>query len=308
MNPNTRAYLRTVIEDKLKRGIIEPFDAPNSSTVLLIPKANGGGLRFCIDYRALNKAIAPDAYTLPTITENLASLSDNEYFSSLDMKEAFWNVPLTPESKELTAFRTPDGLFAYRRMPMGLKTASAVFCRFIDSVNGDLKWNHVLAYIDDLLIATPTFEKHVEVLDQLLGKLNASKLTLGAKKCFMGKSEVKFLGHIVNSEGVCPDGSKVAAIEALELPKDCKDLEAALGLMGYYRKFIMNYAAVEEPLRRKKQSPHLWKKNKDGQINWTDEERNAFFKLRSALTSDSILNTQNGISPSSSTPMHRTAV
>jgi hypothetical protein len=118
------------------------------------------------------------------------------------MKEEFWNVPLTPESKELTAFRTPDGLFAYRRIPMGLKTASAVFCRFIDSVIGDLKWNHVLAYIDDLLIATPTFENHVKVLDQLVGKLNASKLTLGAKECFMGKSEVKFLGHIVNLEAV----------------------------------------------------------------------------------------------------------
>jgi hypothetical protein len=289
MNPKTRAYLRQVIEEKLKRGIIEPSGAPCSSTVLLIPKPNGGGLRFCIDYRALNKAIAPDAYVLPTIHENLASLSGNKYFSSLDMKEAFWNVPLTQNSKELTAFRTPDGLYMYKRMPMGLKTASAVFCRFIDSVLGDLKWNHVLAYIDDLLIATPTFEKHVEVLDKLFGRMNAARLTLGAKKCSIGKREVQFLGHVVGADGIYPNGNKVKAIEALELPKNCKELEAAMGLMGYYRKFIMNYSTIAEPLRRKRAAPHLWKKNRDGEVTWTDEEKRAFFKLRDALTSDSIL-------------------
>jgi hypothetical protein len=142
-NPATRVILRNLIEDKLKRGIIEPSKSPSSSTVLMVPKP-GGGVRFCIDYRALNNAIEPDAYTLPTVQENLAALSGDKYFTCLDMKEAFWSVPLTPASRKLTAFRTPDGLFQYKRMPMGLRTASTVFCRFINNVVSDLKWNHVL--------------------------------------------------------------------------------------------------------------------------------------------------------------------
>ena len=131
------------------------------------------------------------------------------------MKEAFWNVPLTKRSRELTAFRTPDGLYMYKKMPMGLRTASAVFCRFIDAVLGDLKWDSILVYIDDLLIATPTFDKHAEVLDKLLTKLGDANLTLGAKKCSLVRTSVKFLGHIVGIDGVKPDPSKTKAIEAL---------------------------------------------------------------------------------------------
>jgi hypothetical protein len=129
------------------------------------------------------------------VQENLAALSGDNFFSCLDLKEAFWNVPLTARSRELTAFRTPDGLFHYKRVPMGLKSASAVFCRFLDRVIGDLKWSHVLTYIDDLLIHTPTFDKHIRVLNQLLGKLDAAHLTLGAKKCYFILPEVRFLGH-----------------------------------------------------------------------------------------------------------------
>jgi hypothetical protein len=112
------------------------------------------GDRFVIDYRALNKAVAPDAYTLPAVDDSLASLNGDLFFTSLDVKEAFWTNEIF---RELIDFRTPDGLFMYKRLPMGLKTASAVFCCFIDRVLGDLKWDSVLAYIDDLLVATPTF-------------------------------------------------------------------------------------------------------------------------------------------------------
>jgi hypothetical protein len=123
---------------------------------------------------------------------------------------------------------------------MGLRTASAVYCRFIDNVIGDLKWNHVLTYIDDLMIHTPTFEKHIEILSKLLARLESANLTLGTKKCFLAQPEVRFLGHLVITDGVRPDPTKVLAIEALGLPTCCTELEHALGLMGYYRKFILN--------------------------------------------------------------------
>jgi hypothetical protein len=126
-DPATRATLRETIESKLKRGIRESSKSPNSSTVLLVLKP-GGGVQFCIDYRALIKAVEPDAYTLSTVQENLVAMSGDKYLTRIDLKEAFWSVPLTSQSRELTAFHTPDGLFQYRFMPMGLRTASAVFC------------------------------------------------------------------------------------------------------------------------------------------------------------------------------------
>ena len=260
-----------------------------------------------MDYRALNKAIEPDAYTLPTVTENLSELSGDRYFTALDLKEAFWSVPLTPASRELTAFRTPDGLFQYKRMPMGLKTAPAVFCRFIDRVLGPMKWDHVLTYIDDLLVHTPTFEKHIEVLSDLFARLSAANLTLGAKKCFMFRPEVRFLGHVVDAGGMRPDPSKVKAIEALELPNNADELAHALGIMGYYRRFILNYSKVSAPLRAKKDGPaHSWRKDKDGKVPWTEEERAAFFKLRGALQTSPVLQHPDWAHPSSCTPTHRT--
>lgn len=285
MNPGTRKQLRELIETQLDKGIIMPSTSPCSSSVLLVPKPNGG-VRFCIDYRALNKVIAHDAYTLPSVEENLASLQGQKFFTSLDMKEAFWNVPLTHKSRELTAFRTPDGLFMYKRMPMGLKTASAVFCRYIDNVLGELKWEHVLTYVDDLLIATPTFDKHLEVMGKLFERLESANLTLGAKKCHLMRPFVGFLGHIVAADGVRPDPAKVKAIEALTLPETAKELKHDLGIMGYYRKFILNYSAVAEPLRRKETA--VWAR-KNGKAVWTDQENDAFFKLRDALVSDAIL-------------------
>jgi exonuclease III len=287
-NPHVRAHLRKVIEDKLQRDIIEPSNAANSSTVLLVPKPNGG-IRFCIDYRALNKAIKGDAYALPSIMENLSSLGGNKFFSSLDMKEAFWNVPLTRRSQELTAFRTPDGLYMYKRMPMGLKTASAVFCRYIDHILGDLKGDNVLAYIDDLLVATPTYAEHLNLLEKLFAKLDTANLTLGAKKCALARDNATFLGHVVTTDGIAPDPTKAAAIEALTLPQSCKQLKSTLGTMGYYRKFILNYATVAEPLRKKGDAPEKWRKQADGSVAYTDEEKKAFFTLRDALKSDAIL-------------------
>ena len=151
--------------------------------------------------------------------EGLAALSGDAktpplFFSALDIKEAFWSVPLDVECRKYTAFQTPDGLKQYRRMPMGLKTASAVFCRYIDRILGNMKWTKVLAYIDDLLVfGRGTAADHITDLDELFTKLRESNLTLGANKCTLFAEQVKYLGHIVSSQGVAPDPDKVKAID-----------------------------------------------------------------------------------------------
>ena len=282
MNPITKAALRKIIQDKLKREIITESKSACSSSVRLVPKP-GGGVRFCVDYRILNKSIKPDAYTLPSTQDQFSALAGNKYFTSLDMKEAFWTVPLTKRSQELTAFRTPDGLFMYKRMPMGLKTASAMFCRFIDNVLGDLKWESVLTYIDDLLIASKTMTEHITILSTVFDRLDKANITLGAKKCHIATDSVKFLGHIVSEDGVRPDPQKTLAIEQLQIPKTKEELEKTLGIMGYYRRFIRNYSAVSKPLRDKLTNVDEWKAKK---TPWSKAEIEAFNILKNALKGD----------------------
>ena len=287
MAPPARAQLRELIEGQAQKGILEPSSSRFSSPIVLIPK-KGGGIRFALDYRALNAHIDADSYTLPRVDEALSSLHGNMFFSSLDMKEAFWSVPLDEECREYTAFQTPDGLMQYRRMPMGLKTASAVFCRYVDHMLGHLKWENVLAYVDDLLCFSATAEKHLEVLEAVFERLRKSNMTLGPKKCTFFVTSVGFLGHQVSRDGVRPDPDKVKAIEAIDLPNSHADMERALGLFRYYRKFIANFSKVEAPLRVKMTKPVEWKKHK-GKVRYTQDEEQAFFKIRNALSATPVL-------------------
>jgi len=205
MNEPARNALRKITLEQLEKRIIEPSTSRFSSAVVLVPK-KGGGIRFAIDYRALNKHIDTDAYTLPNVDEALASLHGCTFFSALDMKEAFWSVPLAEHAKEYTAFQTPDGLMQHRRMPMGLKTASAVFCRYVDRMLGPMKWTQVLAYVDDLLVfGKTTAEEHLATLDKLFTQLGHYNMTLGAGKCVLFSDTLHFLGHIVDKDGVRPD-------------------------------------------------------------------------------------------------------
>ena len=281
VNPNVRTELAQIINDKLQRGIIERGHGPYTSTVLLLPKPKGG-VRFVLDYRALNECVRSDAYTLPQVDEVLSALGGSKFFSTLDIKEAFWSVPLDEDSKQLTAFRTPLGLFQYTRMPMGLKTASAVFCRFLDGIVGDLRWTTALTYIDDVLIYTESEEQHLDALETLLERLDAANLTLKASKTVIAVPSVEFLGHVVDRSGTRPSTAKIKAIEAIKLPNNPAELRTALGLFGYYRRFISGYAKLTHPLREKLNIPR-WDLGDDAKPIWTQAERDAFFAVRDRL-------------------------
>jgi len=213
--------------------------------------------------------VGQDAYTLPRVEETTTALKGAKFFSTLDIKEAFWSVPLDTAPRELTALRTPLGLFPYTRLAMGLKTASAVFCHFLDSIVGDLHWTVALTYIDDILIFTKMEEEHVRALDELLLRLDNANLTLKSSKTSIGTTSVQFLGHILDGNGASPDPAKVKAI-VLPHAQDSKALGTALGSFGYYRRFIRGYAKRTHLLREKSARP--WTTTKAGTVAWTTEE------------------------------------
>ncbi len=172
---------------------------------------------------------------------------------------------------------------------MGLKTASAVFCRYIDRILGNMKWTKVLAYIDDLLVfGRHSADDHISDLDDLFTRLLASNLTLGANKCILFAERVKYLGHIVSSKGVSPDPDKVKAIEAIADQPPTKDLlHSAMGLIAYYRKFIKNFSKIAKPIYDKIKQPKEWPKT--GTPVYTDIEAKNFALLRDALKGDQVL-------------------
>ena len=198
-------------------------------------------------------------------------------------------MPLAEHCKQYTAFQTPDGLMQYRRMPMGLKTASAVFARYVDHMIGELKFINILAYIDDLLIFSKTAEEHLNTLTRIFKTLQSFNMTLGAKKCTLFAPSVSFLGHVVDEHGIHTDPNKIKAIRDMPLPDTRKKMMSALGLLSYYRKFVQGYSKIEAPLRDKVNAPvGAWRK-KNGMVAYTEKELSAWNILRGALMVEPVL-------------------
>jgi hypothetical protein len=175
-------------------------------------------------------------------------------------------------------------------MPMGLSTASGVFPRFIDEVFSGLKWHIGLTYIDDYLVYTDTFEEHVAALRLIFERLRNHGLTLGAEKCHLCTSSVRFLGHLVTSDGIKPDPLKIAIITDMQMPVDKKALRSTLGLFNYYRRFYTNYSSIAQPL-----NVLLTNKSKlprdpvTGKVAWTPDQLRSFEILKTTLLRDAIL-------------------
>jgi len=289
MNPAQRKAFSKIINEQLDLGILEKSTAAVSSTVFLVPKPGGTDFRVVQDYRALNKCIKDDAYPLPLVEEQLAAIGKCKYFSSLDLVAAFWQVELEEDSRDLTSFRTPSGLYRFTRLPMGLKTASGVFCRYLDNILGSLRYEDVLSYLDDVLIASATFERHISSLDKVLTKMSEAGLTLGVKKTILAESETKFLGHVVDENGLRPDPKKLQAVRDMAVPSTATELRGAIGLLSYYRKFIPNFTKIAEPLRQMLQDTARWKRK----VEWSATELAALNELRERLLQDATLDHPN---------------
>ena len=289
LNPIMRKEVDRVVQHQLKMGYIEPSTSQYSSPVLLVPKPGSSKLRFCVDLTALNKRIEHDSYPLPGVEEILASVEGKTIFTALDLKEAFWSVRMDPESRKYTSFNTGTGSWQYVTMPMGLKTASAVFCRYLDHALGNLRWTDALTYIDDMLIAGSSFNSHLQTLHSIFRRLDNYGFTLGANKCRIAAKDVPFLGHIVDAKGLKPNPEKIKAIEAIQLPQCASGMRKALGSFGYYRRFCKGFSTIAFPLRKMMDSGQAWRKNTDGMVNYDDSTKEAFFKLRDMMSSAPVL-------------------
>ena len=268
------------VEALQQRGLIEPAHGAWSSPVVLVRKKDGKW-RFCVDYRRLNEATVQDAYPLPRIDESLDALAGSKVFSTLDLVSGYWQVPLSEDAQEKSAFATRSGLWKWKVLPFGLTSAPATFQRLMERVFRGLHWRTLLLYLDDVIVIAPDVSTHLETLQEVFDRLRAAGLKLKPDKCDMFQQEVRYLGHVVSREGVATDPDKVAAMSKWPPPRDRKELLTFLGMTGYYRQFVESYAAIARPLHRLSGKEVPWE--------WTPDCQEAFLTLRERMVSAPIL-------------------
>ena len=179
---------RKSVQDMLDAGVIQPSCSDWASPVCLVRK-RCGGVRVTTDYRALNRVSIKDTYSLPRIHDCLDTLSGNEWFSNIDLANAYHVVEVDHRDRYLTAFITKYGLFEYIRLPFRLSSTPATFLRIVNLVLAGLLWRKALAYLDDVTILGKKFENALDNLREFLGPFANHGLKLKPKKCHLLKKK-----------------------------------------------------------------------------------------------------------------------
>ncbi|XP_064468579.1 uncharacterized protein LOC135380569 [Ornithodoros turicata] len=286
---NTKQYplpfaVREAIEEEvqamLRMGIVERSDSAYNSPLLVVRKPDKTH-RVCIDFRRLNDHLTQDSEPIPRADELFAAVGTKRYFTKLDFSKGYWQIPLTEDSKEKTAFSTESGLYQFKYMPFGIKTAPAIFTRLMRKLIGDIP--DVVHYYDDVLIASNSWEDHLTTLSQVFQRIKSAGLTVRPTKCEIGAQEVSFLGHRLANGTLAPLQKTLERVLDANRPETIRQVRSFLGLAGYYREFIPDYAKIAAPLT------DLTKKGKGNRVAWGPEQEEAFNELKKLLSSAPIL-------------------
>lgn len=288
--PQHEREVRKQIQEMEEQGIIRKSCSRYSSPLIVVPKKvdNSGEqkYRIVVDYRKLNEVTIDDKFPLPNIDSILDKLGRAQYFTTLDLAKGYHQILIREQDREKTAFVTPHGLYEFIRMPFGLKNAPATFQRLMNEILRDFINKTCVVYLDDILIFSTSLQEHIKSITDIFRVLKQANLKIQIDKCNFMKRETEFLGHILTKEGLKPNPNKIKTIQDLTLPRTEKQIKSFLGLTGYYRKFVRDYAKIAQPITK-----YL---KKGVKINVRDPTYiEAFEKLKLLITSHPILRYPN---------------
>ena len=235
------------VHNMAAQGLIVKGSSDYAAPCFITPK-KGGETRLVISYVELNKKIKADAFPTPNIIDLLTRVPAPKFKSSLDCLWAFWHVPMTESAGQKAAFVTHKDLWIPKVCMFGLKTSPAHFCRAITEIVEPLNKLGLRAFFDDLSLLNTTWEQHLHALDNSLGTLNESGIRLNLKKTEFCKTELLILGYLLTDSGLKPNPNKQKILLNWPLPKTVKEVRQFLGISGWFRKFLLNYAKKAAPL------------------------------------------------------------
>nr|XP_039248050.1 uncharacterized protein K02A2.6-like [Styela clava] len=264
-------------------GVISRVNEPTDwcAGMVVVPKPDGS-VRIFTDLTHLNKAVKREKHPLPASEQILEQLSGSKVFSKLDAKSGFWQVKLAKESRLLTTFMTPIGRFCYERLPFGISSAPEHFQRRMCDILIDLLIG--ICSMDNVLVHGRNQEEHDKILDAVLKKIAKAGLTLN-DKCQFSRQKLKFLGFMIDSEGVHPDPQKVMAISKMPAPTNVSELRFFLGMVNQLGKFSRNLADISKPLRDLLSKKNSW--------IWEQSQIDSFQKVKQECLSKKVLSLYN---------------
>jgi transposase InsO family protein len=278
--PQKRRIIREIVQKYKEMGIVRDSQSPWSCPVVLVMRKDGSA-RLCCDWRRLNDVTIKDRHPLPLVSDVLDGLGRSKWFTKLDFTNGYYHIDLDDDAIQKSAFVTAEGLYEFTKMGMGLVSSPATFVRMVTQVLGNLLWNRCMAYLDDVLVYSETWEQHLFDLSLVLAKLLHANLKLKPSKCSFASKRMDYLGFIVDQDGLHPDPAKIEKMVSYPRPKDVKGVQRFLGLVNYYRKFVPHFASIAKPLYRLLEKETPW--------NWNKECQDAFENLKTAMASEPVL-------------------
>ena len=273
-----RQKVENAIEELEKQDIIErvPESQPTPwvSPIVAVPKKDGG-VRICVDMRCANEAIKRVRHPIPTVDDVSFELNGAQYFSKLDLSQAYHQLELEEESRYITTFSTHFGLYRYKRLNYGTNAAAEIFQYTLQAQLQALKGVKNIA--DDIIVYGTTREEHDENIDRCLKRLFDRGLRLNQSKCKFLNETLEFFGQIFSKDGCKPDPKRYTALKNAPKPTNVSEVRSLLGMATYSSKYIPNFATITAPLRI------LTKKN--AKFEWTSTHQDAYDQLTSALSS-----------------------
>jgi hypothetical protein len=249
MAPKEQVELKRQLDDLLDKGLIRPSRSPWASPVLFVEKKDKSK-RFCVDYRALNQVTIKNKYPLPRIEVLFEELRGAQVFYKIDLNSSYHQLRIREEDIKNTTFCTRYGHYEFIVMSFGLTNALAAFMEAMNRMLHEFLDDFVVVFLDDILIYSKTKEEHERHLRLVLGALRKNQFYGKLKKCVFWLSEVAFLGHVINQQGIAVDPKNVAAVVEWERPSSVSEIRSFLGLAGYYRRFVPNFSSIANPLTR----------------------------------------------------------
>ncbi|XP_037929169.1 uncharacterized protein K02A2.6-like [Teleopsis dalmanni] len=269
-----REDVRIEIDRLVNIGVLKAIRSSVWAAPTVVVSKPNGKLRICADFRiGVNSQIENDRYPIPRVEELFYKLQGGQFFTKIDLSEAYLQVELSDATKELLVINTPFGLFQFQRLPFGIASAPGIFQRLMEEVTAGIP--NCAVYLDDIIVTGRNNKEHLNNVFKIFQRLEEYGLTCKSEKCSFAQEQVDYVGHVINVNGLMPRGKRVEAIKLMPRPRNIQEVEAFIGKVNYYNKFIKQFSIIAAPLNELRKNNAVFK--------WTAYHEDAFQALKNAM-------------------------